>query len=386
MVEKTEYAVMQFVEQGSYSHMVHLTVQGRSVMEYAKEEVRLDKEKVIILIQSLAIQLREYYKCEQKGAYGYVNPYAIIITEEDEVRLLDVDAEENKELCAKMQKKKIRQLFVRPEYTLSQKRRREDDLYGFGKCVQFLLETCCMKKKLSLRERVTFQKIYTKCESKEKVDATTWQQFFNRLQKLKKNKKPERTYKLSWLACVIMLVLGWGLGQKAVSAESDQIMENAQSMELQSTKLEEQVLCLEEEIQQSKDALSAEQKYSSCLELCQKSALSEEQRKTLEEVFDVVTEKKKEQLSSEEGQLFTAKVYEKLYRYEAAITIYENLKQTVTDENEKKEIYRNLIDLYEILDMPDKVISMCTEAVEEYPEMIEEEKISMYYLAEMEEK
>lgn len=372
MLEKTEYAVLQFVEQGQYSHAVHLTVPGRSVMEYAKEEVRMDKEKIIGLIQSFAIQLREYYKCGEQEAYGYVNPYAIIITEENEIRLLDVEAKENQEFCVKMQKKKVRQLFVRPEHALSQKRRREDDLYGFGKCIQFLIEKCCTKKGFNLRERAVLQRIYLKCESGEKAEIAIWQQFSERLEKLKRRGKARKSGKTIVLLIVAVFMLGIRIGQ---GKEGDQ------KNDLQ---LEEQVRALEGEVQRVEESLELEQKYISCLELVQKISLSDAQRETLEHDFEEIQEKKKNQLESKDGRRFTALIYEKLYRYETAITIYEDLKKVSNEENEKKEIYKKLIELYETMDMTEQVITSCEEAIEAYPELREDETFSKYYIEDME--
>lgn len=382
MVEKSEYAVLQFVEQGQYSHAVHLIVPGRSVMEYAKEEVCIDKEKIIELVQSFAIQLREYYKCGEQEAYGYVNPYAIIITEENEIRLLDVDAEENQEVCAKMQKKKVRQLFVRPEYALSQKRRREDDLYGFGKCIQFLIEKCCAKKGFNLKEQATLQRIYLKCESGEKAETALWNQFSKQLQKLKKKEKAGKNGNVLLLVSLAMFLIGWGIGQGKLLFEDV----DSKSAQTDAIQLEEQIRTLETEVQQAQESYELEQKYSSCLELCQKSTLSDAEREILEKDFEDLLEKKKIQLESKVGQQFTAVIYEKLYRYEAAITIYEDLKKLSNEENEKKKIYKKLIELYEIMDMPEQVITSCAEAVEEYPELREDETISKYYIEDTEEK
>lgn len=372
MVKKSEYAVLQFVEQGQYSHAVHLIVPGRSVMEYAKEEVRMDKEKIIELAQSFAIQLREYYKCGEQEAYGYVNPYAVIITEENEIRLLDVEAEENQEFCVKMQKKKVRQLFVRPEHALSQKRRREDDLYGFGKCIQFMIEKCCTKKRFTLREQAALQRIYLKCESGGKAEIVLWQQFSERLEKLKKKEKDGKNGKMTVLLIVAAFLIGIGISQgKDGNQKSD-------------VQLEEQVRALEEEVQQAEESLELEQKYVSCLELVQKLSLSDAQRETLANDFEVIQEKKKTQLESKDGQRFTALIYEKLYQYEAAITIYEDLKKVSNEELEKKEIYKKLMELYETMDMPEQVITSCEEAIEEYPELREDEKFSKYYIGDVE--
>ena len=160
LTEKREYAVLQFVEQNHFCHMLHDSIPGSTLMEYAKEQVMLEKERAFRLAQSLAYQLEMYYKCEEQQAYGYVNPYAVVVNEDGEARLLDIWAEENKEQIVKMQKKKVRILFISPEFVLSQRKRQEDDWFGYGKTVQFLMDKCCKNTELSYGEKKILKKIY----------------------------------------------------------------------------------------------------------------------------------------------------------------------------------------------------------------------------------
>ena len=60
MAERTEYAVLRFVTQNNYCHIVHDYAQGYTIMEYVKENVILDKTKVFVLIKELARQLEQF--------------------------------------------------------------------------------------------------------------------------------------------------------------------------------------------------------------------------------------------------------------------------------------------------------------------------------------
>lgn len=382
MTEKTEYAVLQFVEQNGYCHMVHAVIQGHSVMEYAKEEVKLDKSKVSGLLISLVRQLEQFYKCEEQEAYGFVNPYAIIVTEDGEVRLLDTEAQENRELLVKMQKKKVRVLFISPEYVLSQRKRREDDLYGFGKSVQFVVDKCCGQKAFSWREEKLFQKLYARCRTGGKASIDEWKSMGKILQKLDRKESGYFPLKAGtvFLLCLTMLVLGLFMGKvlfedvESVSAKEalveKQNQENAQ--------MQERLQALEDDLKVSEEKLRLSEQYGEMLELVGKDSLNEEECKKLEADLEELSAAQKEKMMSEEGRMWAAAVYEKLERYDAAIVEYEEIRRTVEDLQKRKEIYLKLLNLYERMDLPEKVTQMWTEAMAEMPELAEDEAFAAY--------
>ena len=87
--------------------MVNDYAKGCSLMEYIKQGIRVEKETVFDWIRQLSKQLEQYYRCgNEDAAYGYVNPYAVIITEDGMLCLLDINEPENEELLKQMKKKK----------------------------------------------------------------------------------------------------------------------------------------------------------------------------------------------------------------------------------------------------------------------------------------
>ena len=81
MEERRDYAVLRFVDQNGWSYMVNDYAKGCSLMEYIKQGIRVEKETVFDWIRQLSKQLEQYYRCgNEDAAYGYVNPYAVIIT------------------------------------------------------------------------------------------------------------------------------------------------------------------------------------------------------------------------------------------------------------------------------------------------------------------
>ena len=108
MEERRDYAVLRFVDQNGWSYMVNDYAKGCSLMEYIKQGIRVEKETVFDWIRQLSKQLEQYYRCgNEDAAYGYVNPYAVIITEDGMLCLLDINEPENEELLKQMKKKKL---------------------------------------------------------------------------------------------------------------------------------------------------------------------------------------------------------------------------------------------------------------------------------------
>ena len=168
MAERSEYAVFRFLEQNGYCHMISDYVKGISIMQYVKEEYPVSRECLWHWMAEIAQRLEQYYKWENGKAYGFVNPYAVIIGEDSEIMLLDIMDPGNEDQIRRMQKKKVRMLFVKEEHILTQNAELEDDCYGLGKTYQFMLEKCHLTELCTRREKRLIRKIIEKCLSGKK--------------------------------------------------------------------------------------------------------------------------------------------------------------------------------------------------------------------------
>lgn len=168
MAERSEYAVFRFLEQNGYCHMISDYVKGISIMQYVKEEYPVSRECLWHWMAEIAQRLEQYYKWENGKAYGFVNPYAVIIGEDSEIMLLDIMDPGNEDQIRRMQKKKVRMLFVKQEHILTQNAELEDDCYGLGKTYQFMLEKCHLTELCTRREKRLIRKIIEKCLSGKK--------------------------------------------------------------------------------------------------------------------------------------------------------------------------------------------------------------------------
>lgn len=174
MVDRTEYTVLRFVERNGYCFMTNDTVKGSSVMQCVLKDKTVPKQQIFKWLIQIAHQIEQYYKCEKERAYGCMSPYAVIVVGADMVSLLDPMEAENYELIKRMQKKKVRALFVRKEHALSQRTDRVDDLYGFGKTMEFMLDKCCSEKKFTRKEEKVMRRVRQKCENGEDVGLRAW--------------------------------------------------------------------------------------------------------------------------------------------------------------------------------------------------------------------
>lgn len=207
MIKRQKYAVIRFLKQGNHFHMIHDMVMGNSVMEYAKEQIGLNKAEIVTWIQTILSQLNQYYLCGETKEYGYMNPYSFIVSETGDILLLDVTAEENQIWLDKMRKKKIRELFVRKEHMLSIKTDLTDDMYGLGKVIQFIVEKCGADNQFSAREQRIMRKIKKYCEEPGITPREAFGELKRLCEKLEEKEKKKAGPELL-TAAIVLVVLG----------------------------------------------------------------------------------------------------------------------------------------------------------------------------------
>ncbi len=109
----------------------------------------IPKKQFYQWIKSICIQLDEYHMVHQI-AYQQINPYTIIITNKNEIRLLDLHAQTSQEIVLYLQEKNIHQFFNK---LLGIRRLKiKSDFYSIGKTIQFVIAHSNLKKDLHLLE------------------------------------------------------------------------------------------------------------------------------------------------------------------------------------------------------------------------------------------
>ena len=96
------------------------------------------------------------------------NPYAVIITGDGMLCLLDINEPENEGTFKADEEEKASYAFVRKERVLSQKTERSDDLYGLAKIMEFTAEKCLDPKAFTRKEERVWKRMLGKCYSSGK--------------------------------------------------------------------------------------------------------------------------------------------------------------------------------------------------------------------------
>ena len=139
MKNKTEYAVISFLEQRGQCYPVHDLVSGYSFMQLATMGTYA-KRRVFDWIYQFITCLEQSNKCKEGLLQEYINPYTVIISRENKVYFLDPIDQENAELFEKLRKhaKKGNNSF---------------------KMFRFILERCIDKRELTYREEKIIERM-----------------------------------------------------------------------------------------------------------------------------------------------------------------------------------------------------------------------------------
>ncbi len=163
MAPKEDFDVLRLIEHGQTCYVSSDNVSGMQLVRWLKAHPDPGKEKLFRWIQDIVRQLSLIHKCRGQPCYQYVNPYSLVVTEEEEVYFLDTSAGSNEELIREMQRRPIREHFLPPEEPYYQRASEELDIYGLGKTIQFLLAQTKPDPPLSGLEEKKFRKILSKC-------------------------------------------------------------------------------------------------------------------------------------------------------------------------------------------------------------------------------
>ena len=207
MIERKEYAIVRFFEQGGRCYKIDDVENASNLLQFTKEEESIEKKQFFLWFASLLEQLEYYHKSTRQG-YGYVNPYAVIINNEGKAVLLDLEAKENSELLKRMQKKNFRSLFVRDGNDIEQIPNPEDDVYGFGKLMLFMIEKGKFEKGFSKLERIKLKRIIEQCTCKKGNVKVILKNIRKELNKMSRGSAARRTWGVKMFVAGTVIIVG----------------------------------------------------------------------------------------------------------------------------------------------------------------------------------
>ena len=90
------YEVLKFIEHGTTCRRSLDCVQGVSLIRRMKTHPGMDRRGMLVWFREIALCVDQYHRSGSGQDYRYLNPYSIIVTEEDGLRLLDLEAPDNR--------------------------------------------------------------------------------------------------------------------------------------------------------------------------------------------------------------------------------------------------------------------------------------------------
>ena len=167
MEEKRNYEILKFVMHGDKCYMSTDIVKGKPLIVWLKYHAHITKEQFYEWARQIIADLDHFHRCRGNPCYQYVNPYSVIVGEDRKVYLLDLASKEQEDMMHLMQRRYVRENFLSPENQYYQKSEEKEDIYGFGKTIQYVLSSVELEPKFKFLESVRIQKIITRCLDKQ---------------------------------------------------------------------------------------------------------------------------------------------------------------------------------------------------------------------------
>ncbi len=167
MEEKRNYEILKFVMHGDKCYMSTEIVKGKPLIVWLKYHAHITKEQFYEWARQIIADLDHFHRCRGNPCYQYVNPYSVIVGEDRKVYLLDLASKEQEDMMHLMQRRYVRENFLSPENQYYQKSEEKEDIYGFGKMIQYVLSSVELEPELKFLESVRIQKIITRCLDKQ---------------------------------------------------------------------------------------------------------------------------------------------------------------------------------------------------------------------------
>lgn len=142
-------------------------VAGELLIYRVRRCPEIEKEILFSWIKQLIVQIEQYHRCRSNQCYRYINPYTVVVTKEDDILLLDMEAQSNGFVLKNMQKRAMREHFVKPIVHIKENTRITLDLYGYAKTVQFILASMKVAPALTRWEEYRLARIIDKCLSED---------------------------------------------------------------------------------------------------------------------------------------------------------------------------------------------------------------------------
>ena len=155
--------MIKFLNHDNASRITMDVVKGELLVNKVKTTPDLTKDRVFSWFYNLLSQMIQYHKCKHNRIYRYLNPFSVVITEEEEVYLLDIDASSNHFVLKNLQTPSMREHFLKTTIQPTEENKIRYDIYCFGKTLQYVLASSESLISLSKREELRLFNLVEKC-------------------------------------------------------------------------------------------------------------------------------------------------------------------------------------------------------------------------------
>lgn len=260
MEEKRNYEILKFVMHGDKCYISTDIVNGKPLIVWLKYHAHMTKDQFYEWARQIIADLDHFHRCRGNPCYQYVNPYSVIVGEDRKVYLLDLASKEQEDMMHLMQRRYVRENFLSPENQYYQKSEEKEDIYGFGKTIQYVLSSVELEPEFKFLESVRIQKIITRCLDKQ------GKKRYRKLSDLsgqftlaeKRNGSKKIMYAMIALAVIGLLVLSGNRIASCISGQSRR--QGGQDMKLADTERKEgaEAQAYLEQLQESEEQWEAE--------------------------------------------------------------------------------------------------------------------------------
>jgi len=158
-----EYDVLRLIEHNRICYVSSDNVKGCPLVYWIKYHPYLSKKQMVQWIYAIIHQLVQIHKCRGNPCYQYVNPYSIIVTEDEKLCFLDIGAESNKDKLQLMHRRNVREYFLPEDENTYQKASEVLDIYGLGKTLQYLLTFVEVEPGFTKKEERKLKNLILRC-------------------------------------------------------------------------------------------------------------------------------------------------------------------------------------------------------------------------------
>lgn len=153
---RQNYEVMRLIRQNSDCHIVMDTVRGETLGEFILRNPKITKEQFFQWMIQIIKEMECIEKSKAMKEYRFLIPFNIVVKENKKIALLNLKTKSNQKRLEKLLNKPGMRQFFSDDGVY-------DDIYSYGKTIQFLLSKMDLYPELTKKEEKRLKKIISKC-------------------------------------------------------------------------------------------------------------------------------------------------------------------------------------------------------------------------------